>query len=191
MRHRLPTLAAALILFAGLCIIENSAVSSRPEAPADNASALYKLAGEFRTVLANVLWIKADRYHHEFIAHDPKWYNNKDLMGLLRLITTLDPRFTEAYSSGACILMYGYKDYAKALGYLKEGLKTNPRSRELNELTAVIYAQKLNSPERALPYAHRAAKYAEDDFHRTVATRMLHTIQRMIREKEQSQPDKT
>ena len=65
-----------VVLFGGMCIIENSAVRARPAQPQDQTSAVYKLAGEFRTVFANLLWIKADKYHHEFIQHDPNWCNN-------------------------------------------------------------------------------------------------------------------
>ena len=182
MRRRLPIIAAVILLFAGMCVIEDSAVRSRPAEPADNVSAVYKLAGEFRTVFANLLWIKADSYHHEFIQRDPNWCNDKELMGLFKMITALDPRFTEAYATGTYVLMNGYHSNSKALGYLKQGITANPRSRELNELAAIIYAWKLKDPQRALPYARRAVRFAEDDFYRTLATRTLHSVERMARE---------
>lgn len=186
MKQRLPIFLTIALLFAGMCIIENRAVDAKPAEPADNVSAVYKLAGEFRTVFANLLWIKADKYHHEYIQHDPNWCNDKELMGLFNMITALDPRFVEAYSAGTYVLMYGYHDNRKALKYLKQGITTNPRSRDLNELMAVIYAQKLKDPEHALLYAQRAVRFAEDDFYRTVAKRTLHSVERMIREKGQS-----
>lgn len=188
-KNKLPILLAVVPLFAGMCIIENTAVRSKPPEPADHVSAVYKLTGEFRTVFANLLWIKADAYHHEFIRNDPNWCNDKDLMGLFSMITALDPRFTEAYSTGTYILMYGYHDNSKALRYLSEGITANPRSRDLNELMAVLYAEKFKDPEHALPYAQRAVRFAEDDFYRTVARRTLHSVERMIREKEQSQKE--
>ncbi len=186
MKQKLPILLPVMLLFSGMCIIENRAVSARPAEPADHVSAVYKLAGEFRTVFANLLWIKADRYHHEFIQHDPNWCNDKDLMGLFNMITALDPRFEEAYSAGTYVLMYGYHDNHKALRYLKQGITANPRSRDLNELMAVLYAQKLKDPDAALPYAQRAVRFATDDFYRKVAKRTLHSVERMSREKEQS-----
>ena len=186
MRAKLPILLTIALIFAGMCIIENRAVECKPAEPADHASAIYQLTGEFRTVFANLLWIKADKYHHEYIQRDPHWCNDKDLLGLLNMITALDPRFTEAYAVGATVLIYGYRDEKKAVRYLQQGITANPRSRELNEMMAVICAQRLKDPVRALPYAHRAARYAEDDFHKTVSTRTLQTIERMIREKEQS-----
>lgn len=182
MRARLPMLAAVFLVFAGMCIVENSAVRSRPIEPTENVSAVYMLAGEFRTVFANLLWIKADKYHHEYIARDPNWCNDKELLGMLKLITTLDPRFVEAYASGTYILMYGYHSNIRAVGYLMQGLEANPRSRELNQLAAVMYAQKLKNPKRALPYARRAVWFAEDDFNRGVSTRTLRSVERMVRE---------
>ena len=171
-----------LILFVGVSVIENCAMTLRPIEPADNVSAVYRLAGEFRTVFANLLWIKADRYHHEYIQHDPNWCNNTELLGLFKMITMLDPRFVQAYSTGAYVLMNGYHDNPKALAYLRQGIKANPRSRELNELAAIIFAWKMKSPERALPYAQRAVRFAENDFERGVAERTLHSIQRLINE---------
>jgi hypothetical protein len=182
-RHRVMLVSLAALVFAGMCVIENRAVQSRPVEPADNVSAAYKLAGEFRVVFANLLWIKADKYHHEYIQYDPNWCNNKELLGLFKMITALDPRFVEAYSSGTYILLYGYHDTPRAVAYLKKGITANPKSMELNELAAVLYARKLNDPQGALPYAQRAVRFATDDFYRGVAKRTLHSVERMIKEK--------
>ena len=176
MKRKIVTAAAMFVLFAGMCIIENSAVRVRPAEPNDYASAIY--------VFANLLWIKADKYHHEFIQHDPNWCNNKDLIGLFKMITALDPRYVEAYSAGTYILMNGYGNNIKAMGYLMQGIEANPRSRELNQLAAVLYAYKLKNPKRALPYAQRAVWVAEDDFYKNVTTRSLRSIERMAREQE-------
>jgi hypothetical protein len=183
MRGKLLVALSVLLLFAAMSVVENRAVSSKPTDPADNVSSVYKLAGEFRTVFANLLWIKADAYHHEFIEHNPHWCENKDLLGMMKIITALDPRFVEAYSTGSYILMYGYHDAPKSLAYLHEGIAVNPKSRELNQLAAILYAQKLRDPVRALPYAQRAARYAEDDWNRDLTTRLLRSVRRMIREK--------
>ena len=184
MKRKIVTIAAMIALFAGMCIIENNAVRVKPAEPLDKASAIYQLAGEFRTVFANLLWIKADKYHHEYIQHNPNWCNNKDLIGLFKMITALDPRFVEAYSAGTYILMNGYKSNIRAMEYLMQGIEANPRSRELNQLAAVLYAYKLKNPKRALPYAQKAVWFAEDDFYKKVTTRNLHSIEQMVREHE-------
>lgn len=172
-------LCLGILLFAGMSFAENSAMRSKPVEPEDHASAVFKLAGEFRAVFANLLWIKADAYHHEFIEHNPRWCENKDMLGLMKMITALDPRFEEAYSTGAYILMYGYHDTPKSISYLSQGLAANPKSQELNQLAAIFYAHNLKQPERALPYARKAVVYSEDDWTRTVAARLLRTIKRL------------
>lgn len=182
MKSKLCIILSLLLLFVGVSLIENCAMRSRPVQPADNVSAVYKLTGEFRTVFANLLWIKADNYHHEYIQHDPNWCNNKELLGLFKMITALDPRFVQAYATGTYILMNGYHDNTKAFAYLRQGMVANPRSRELNELAAILFAWKMKNPERAIPYAQKAVTFAEDDFERGVATRTLRSILRMAKE---------
>lgn len=182
MKRRLLIAVSIALLFLVMSAAENLALSSKPVDPADNVSAVYKLAGEFRTVFANLLWIKADCYHHEFIENNPHWTQNKDLLGMMKMITALDPRFVEAYSTGSYILMYRYHRPLKSLAYLNQGIVVNPKSRELNQLAAIFYARKFNDPVRALPYAQRAVRYAEDPFYHKVTARLVHTVRRMIRE---------
>lgn len=89
MRTRLPMILALIMLFSGMCVMEKSAVGSRPIEHGTNAgSSVYVLAGEFRTVFANLLWIKVDQYHHEYLERHPDWTQDKDLLSLLNLITT-------------------------------------------------------------------------------------------------------
>lgn len=180
-------LVLAILLFAGMSLAENAAMRSRPREPVDNASAIYKLAGEFRVVFANLLWIKADAYHHEFTEKNPNWCQNKELLGLMRMITALDPRFEEAYTTGAYILLYGYRDAPKSVSYLHQGLESCPKSHELNRVAAIIYAHNLKQPERALPYARNAVRYAKDDWSRAQCTRLLHTVERLARESRNDQ----
>lgn len=173
-----------ILLFAGMSFVEDSAVRSKPVEPADSASAIFKLAGEFRAVFANLLWIKADSYHHEFIERNPHWCENKELLGLMKMITTLDPRFEEAYSTGAYVLLYGYHDAHKSVSYLRQGLAANPRSQELNQMLAITYAHNLKQPVRALPYARNAVIYSKGDWERRKSVRLLHTIKRIASEQQ-------
>lgn len=188
MKQRLVTAGLMLVLFSGVCIVENTAVRERPaEAQSGGVSSVYALAGEFRTVFANLLWIKADHYHHEFIEHNPKWTQNKDLAGLLNLVTTLDPHFVEAYSSGALIYADGYGDNDKAVRYLREGITHNPKAWDLHRSLAILYARRIDDPERALPYARLAAKYCDDDWYRPRMHRLARTIEEMALEKKATQ----
>ncbi len=181
MRERIFIGTLLIALFAGMCVMENSAARIRPqETVQGNISSVYMLAGEFRTVFANLLWFKVDNYHHEFIAHDKDWHHNKDLISLLDLIVMLDPKFEEAWATAACIYANGYEDNEAALSYLRQGITNNPESRELHELTAILYAHRLADPYRAQRYADQAVKYAEDDWYRRRALRLQRTVREMI-----------
>lgn len=181
MRHKAFLAVSMALLFAGVCAMERCAVTARPRLEAQQpVSSIYVLAGEFRTVFANLLWLKVDNYHHEFLAHDKDWRRNKDLISLLDLIVMLDPKFEQAWATAACIYANGYIDNEKALRYLRQGITNNPKSRELYELTAIIYANRLHDPHRALPYARLAVKYAEDDWYLRRAARLERTVREMI-----------
>lgn len=180
MKRNVITLFLMALLFSGMCIVENSTVKARPGDPRLTCdSSVYALAGEFRTVFANLLWIKAENYHHEYVARGGDWAKNKELLGLITLITTIDPRFVEAYSTGAIIYSSGQKNPQKAVKYLQQGIDNNPNASELHEIMAVLYARHLHKPGRAVPYAKLAVKYAEDDWNRKRLTRLLHTIEHM------------
>lgn len=187
MRSKVAIAAALLVLFSGMCIIENSAEKCRPSEPKSaGSSSMYALAGEFRSVFANLLWIKCEQYHHEFIEKDPNWTQNTDMLGLLNMITALDPRFVEAYATGAYMYADGCKDKKKGLNYLLEGIRNNPKSTELNKLAAIMYARRFNDPKRALPYAEKSLQYADDDFTIKNAARMLRSIKKMAAEEHTS-----
>lgn len=179
---RLLKSALLILLFAGLSVAENAAVSSRPrQAPSKRLSSVAALAGEFRTVAANLLWIRADRYHHEFVEHNPSWTRDTDLLGLLRMITTLDPRFEEAYSAGAIIYAYGANQPGRAVSYLKEGIAQNPRSWDLHRIAAIIYARRLQDPTRALFHARRAAELCNDEVEKRAMLRLVHSLEASTR----------
>lgn len=176
-------LALLLFLFAVTSIAEQHAVRQRPaHFVAGEVSSVYALAGEFRTVAANLLWIKADRYHHEFITADPDWTKDDDLLGLILLITKLDPRFTEAYASGAVMYAYGFKNPRRAVRFLDEGIRSNPGSSDLHETAAIIYARKLNDPETALDHARSAYTLCKDSFKRRSLRRLVRTLEEMTAE---------
>lgn len=182
MKRNVVLITLMILLFCGMCIIESSAVKSRPAEPKDRVSSVYMLAGEFRAVFANLLWIKAEQYHHEFIENNADWTRNKELMGLIELIVHLDPTFVEAYATGAYIYADGYKNNRKALNFLRQGISNNPKAAELYKLTAIMYVRRFNDPKRAIPYAKSAIKYAEDDWYRSQYIGLLKTIEKMAAE---------
>lgn len=181
---RLLTYGLMAILFSGICILELRVLSSRPNhAGQQRLSSAAALAGEFRTVAANLLWIKADRYHHEFVQRNADWTKDADLLGLLIMITDLDPRFVEAYSSGAIIYAKGCGRPRRAIEYLTEGISNNPRSWDLHRMAAIIYARRLQDPARALEHAHLAVRYCDDQEMKPVLSRLVHTLEEQVGER--------
>lgn len=185
MRQRIVTIALMGCLLCAICVVENSIVRSRPkERATGSASSVLMLAGEFRTVFANLLWIKADQYHHEFLEHNRNWTQNKDLLGMLRLVTALDPHFVEAYSSGAVMYSRGAGNRLRASEYLEEGLANNPRAWDLHRIAVILYARHFNDPRRALPHARLALKYCDDEQYKPRLRQLLRTVERLVRERQ-------
>ncbi|MHB9038703.1 MAG: tetratricopeptide repeat protein [Armatimonadota bacterium] len=183
MRSRFVIAGLMALLFSGMCIIENSAVSCRPRTQMDsNTSSVYILAGEFRTVFANLLWIKAEQYHHEYLARSSDWSKNKELLGLITLITKLDPHFPEAYAVGTYLYAYGLKDNRQAIKYILEGIYNNPKEWELHQIAAIMYTRLAHDPERAIQQAKLALKYCDDEFYRNTTRKLLRTVERMAKE---------
>lgn len=176
-------LVALALMLSGVCALDFSLLENRPDTP-KTESAAFALAGEFRAVAANLLWIKADKYHHEFIEHGGNWNENKDILPLIKLITDLDPHFVEAYLTGGWILVTGFNKPDEALKYLREGINNNPRSFELYEGLGTLYARRLGDPEKGLQCFEKALSLARDDFDKKRLKRLVKTVTEICAEKE-------
>ena len=115
--------------FAVVCVLSEGlmlAHAPKSEAPAaDNAAlrTVLAMAGQFRIVFANLLWIKVDKYHHEYIEHHGNWAENPDILPLLRMITWLDPHFIQAYQVAGFMLSGNLKRYDFARQLLAEEIQ--------------------------------------------------------------------
>ena len=183
-KRSISLILGLLLMFGAMCVMENAALSERPKLPSgDQVSGAYALAGEFRVVFANLLWIKADKYHHEFIHHNPNWTKDTDLLAMLRMITSLDPTFTDAYATGVYMYAVGQKDVPKALKFLLEGLANNPKSADLNRVAAIFYARHLGDTDTALMYAKRSQKYTTDQHDAMVIDMLVRTLEQQTTHK--------
>jgi len=184
MKQKIIITVLGIMLLSGMCVLENCSVKNRPSGTAADAdSSVYVLAGEFRKVAANLLWIKADAYHHEYLEHGKPWTTNKDLMGLFEMITALDPHFVEAYSCGSYIYVCGYHDPTRAVRYLRQGISNNTHAWDLYKTAALFYARQLHDPHTALIYAQHAVSFCDDDQARPHVVSLLKSIERLDREK--------
>ena len=150
-----------LMLVAGTAVMDTS-VSRNATGSKSNDSALIALAGQFRVVFANLLWIKLDNYHHEYIAHHRDWTKNSDAVGLSRMITKLDPHFEEAYASGGRMLL-GLGKVKDARDYLQEGVDNNPNSMLLHDEMGTVLAVYVKDYKPALFHFRKAYELVKND----------------------------
>lgn len=119
------------------------------------------LAG-FKEVIAGALWIRADTFFHQG--------NYEAIMPIVRVVTWLDPRNIDVYTTGAWHLDYNFveettqlsdKRYIpSSIALLKEGIKNNPDIWDLYfELGWTHYNKKLMDHEQALKYLEMACQH--------------------------------
>lgn len=105
---------------------------------------LASVAG-LREMVAGILWVESDEYFHtgQFDA----------ILPVIRLVTWLDPRQIEVYSTGAWHIGYNFTDEQNrsdrryiplALQLLDEGVQNNPNTYELYYDTGWMYYQKID-----------------------------------------------
>ncbi len=130
-------------------------------------AALEEAAGEFRVVIANLLWSKVvDHYHHVFIAQGGDWSKNVSLLPILRTITELDPHFTQAYQLEGGTILPRTGHLAQGQAVLAEGLRKNPNDWEMYREMAMLYAWTEHRPALALPYAQGGLAQIQRDYAR-------------------------
>ena len=171
------TLLLIIPLLLGICRMDCTLKINQPKSvKSQQLSSLYALAGEFRTVFANLLWFKVEQYHHEFEKTNSNWTQNKDILSFTDIIIQLDPKFEEAYGVAAQIYAIGYKQPIKGASYLEKGLESNPKSYSLNRECALMYAYYIKDYKRALPFAKNAYLYSKSDFEKNLSNKLINTI---------------
>jgi len=146
--------------------------------PHDSASVLWQLAGEFRHVFANLLWIKVDRYHHELQEHQKSLEADSELMPMIRIITWLDPHFVEAYGVGGWLLTGYLHRPEEGRAFLEEGIAHNPGRWELYESMGWYYLKVRRDPERALQIFRKALEYPIEGFDRERLSKLCENLKK-------------
>lgn len=133
-------------------------------------SAMLDILGESRTVIARALWFKMNLYHEILEEEqDPGLISQE--MPLLRLVSLLDPSFTEAFENIAWDLWKGHNQPDQALAILDEGLAENPGHARLLILKALLLNSKKQYHDAAAA-GTEALKHAVDEFDRLDAGRV-------------------
>jgi len=181
MKKLLPWIPLALLATGAACAdayLSNRLDSVLPSRARQERGAVYaNLLGQFRTVAANLLWMKADTYHHEFVEHNPHWTQNSDMLPLLKMVTVLDPHFTQAYASAGWMLALYQKKPGPGRAFVAEGLKYNPRSPDLHQTMAIISWRCDANPRAALYHLREARDCTQDAFERRSLERSIASIE--------------
>lgn len=183
--------AAAFLADASLGASARNADWYRARQESGGSPAVAQMAGQFRVVGANLLWVKVEAYHEEWEARGLDWTKNADLYPLLNAIVYLDPHFTQAYAVHATMLVYNnHEDQAIAL--LQQGIDNNPNNPDAFDLykgIGLIYAVNRKQPEKGLPYLVRAFQVAEDPFDKQNLGRSVQILTRRLQaEKAKTKP---
>jgi hypothetical protein len=155
----------------------------------DKNAAVAEAAGEFRIVLANVLWDRVvDHYHHQFMAQGGDWEKNQSLLPLLQTIITLDPHFVEAYELMGGTILPRLGRVTEGQQVLAQGIKYNPYDWEIDREMAMLYAWTEHRPKAALPYAQAGLAQADDDFSRRLMTKLCRTLEQRVHKEGSADP---
>jgi len=125
------------------------------------------LAGGFRGLATDLLWIRADEYSHR-----GQWYK---LLPIFKMVTFLQPNFVTAWSVGGWhiafnLYFHGRTEEEKkkwlneALRFLKEGIQSNPNRYELYFELGWTYFHKLKDYRNTIRYLKRAIRFPHPQF---------------------------
>ncbi len=131
------------------------------------------LIGGIRNTIANLLWLKIDLYHHSWEWSGKHWANNQNLMMLYRIVTYLNPKFDKAYAQGGFHLSTNLKKKEEGIKFLKEGLKNNPNSYEINFELGYEYFFGFADYKNALEHFRKAVLLTEDEHKLQVCYKLL------------------
>ena len=189
MNHRLKSLILLVVCLGGAIVSEDvftptgeaQGYIAKPNSDRPSSEAVSHALGEFRIVAANLIWLNIiDKYHHQFMEQGGDWSKNAAVLPYTRMITWLDPHFTEAYDVGGAILIElgRYKD---ARSFLSEGTSNNPTTWQLPYDLAMMHAWNLKDPKSALPYAEQAQVAASDPFDKQRVSLFVATLKDQIK----------
>lgn len=161
MRRALIVLALIAVVGANLALgrwYNTLFVGSQKDATAMNV--LLDALGEIRTFLAQSIWFQIDIYHHQMEKEGIPWTEERDLMSMYRMVTTLDPRFVEAYDVGSYQLVENFHHPEEGLAFLDEGIRNNPNSAQLRFNRAFLLYSLKRYKEAATEAREAMALYA-------------------------------
>jgi hypothetical protein len=88
-------------------------------------------AGEIGGILADILWLQLDQYHHIWMYQGNEWMTATDYLPQLWLIIKLDPSFAEAYIDGGYHLSINLGHPEEGIRLLREGVRQCPENDQI------------------------------------------------------------
>ena len=156
MKNRyLPYVLAVVFLF--IAVISGRILNDTTWENDAASEAVSAGSGEIGGILADVLWLQLDRYHHILMFQGNEWMTATDYLPQLWLIIKLDPTFAEAYIDGGYHLAINLGYPEEGLRLLQEGVRQCPdNERILWERLVVLW--------RSNYYGHRVIQEAAWDY---------------------------
>ncbi len=125
------------------------------------------VAGGFKGLAADILWIKMDEYWHK-----GEWTR---MLPIVRMITWLQPNFLEAWEIGAWHLAYNFYAYtddenlkkqflSEGIRFLQEGIAKNKKRFDLYFNLGWIYYNKVEDFDEAIRFFRMAVYYPHPSY---------------------------
>ncbi|MBN2585898.1 MAG: hypothetical protein JXA64_01840 [Candidatus Fermentibacteraceae bacterium] len=115
------------VLFLALAVVTGSLASSGRHCGNDAAEATVTAGvGEIGRVLADILWLQMDRYHHIWMYQGRDWTSATDYLPQLWLVIRLNPGFPDAYIDGAYHLGINLGFPEESMRLLQQGVRNCP-----------------------------------------------------------------
>ena len=109
--------------------------------------------GEIGGILADLLWLQLDQYHHIWMYQGNEWMTATDYLPQLWLIIKLDPTFTEAYIDGGYHLVINLGHQEDGFRLLEEGVRQCPYDERMHWERLVVLWQSNYYGSRAIQEA--------------------------------------
>lgn len=136
MRAAFPYLLAVLMLISAIFL--GSATERFGSSPGNPLQPAVDGFDEIRLILAEVLYLKLDDYHHIMMYQGYEWTEISDYLPQIWLIIRLKPDFARAYEDGAYHLAVNLGSPDRGLELLEEGLSHCPGNLSLLWQNVVI-----------------------------------------------------
>jgi hypothetical protein len=137
MRTALPLLAAGVFLVAAL-VMSGPLEAIIPAGSAGVLEPADRGFDEIRLILAEVLYLELDDYHHIMMYQGYDWTAISDYLPQIWLIVRLKPDFWQAYQDGAYHLAVNLGSTTEGLRLLEEGIANCPGNLDLLWQNVVI-----------------------------------------------------